>query len=171
MTAMDPFLVEVFAGQVRLQCQFIVMAAEALSHALRSGDTTQTFHAVQGLLSAAANVQKALWGQGGRRQADREVLRQHLGIEENSPFRQMGMRDNFDHFDERLEEWWRQSKSQNYVDLNVGNVAAALTGTEEIDVFRNLDPATMDLVFWGDTFNIAAIVAAAQQILRQAPNI
>ena len=166
---MDPYLVEVFAGQVRLQCRFIVMAAEALSHAVQSKDTTQTFHAVQGLLSSAANVQKALWGQGGTREAAREALRQYLGVEESSPFRDMGMRDNFDHFDERLERWWRLSTNHNYVDLNLGKLSA-LPGTEEIDVFRNLDPATMDLVFWGDTFNIAAIVVAARQILREVPS-
>jgi hypothetical protein len=31
--------------------------------------------------------------------------------------------------------------------------------------FRQLDPTTLDVVFWGDTFNISEIVAEAQRIL------
>jgi hypothetical protein len=71
------------------------------------------------------------------------------------------MRNNFEHFDERLDRWWNESKSHNYADMNIG----AIGGVEEIDSFRQYDAGTRELMFWGQNFNTGDIVAETKRIL------
>ena len=62
---MNPRLIWVFQDQVRLQCEFILRAASEISVALATpsaGTATAVFYSIQSLLTAAANVSKALWG-------------------------------------------------------------------------------------------------------------
>jgi hypothetical protein len=47
----------------------------------------------------------------------------------------------------RLDTWWRDSVHRNCLDLSVVT-PAHLSGFDEIDMFRVLDPVTGNLVFW-----------------------
>jgi hypothetical protein len=73
------------------------------------------------------------------------------------------MRNHFEHYDERLEQWWAESPDHNIADRNV--MPIDVLKFDRLGGFRQLDPNTMDVVFWGDTFNIPEIVAEAQRIL------
>ena len=77
---MEPLLLQVFQHQVLTQCEFMLLAAEDVQAALQAHDTTRVFYGLQNLLNAAANVSKALWGQRGKRAAQRQELRASLGI-------------------------------------------------------------------------------------------
>jgi hypothetical protein len=123
----------------------------------------RSWHPVQAFLSATANISKALWGQGGSLTAERRALRESLGVDDLSPLRHTSMRNNFDHFDERLDEWWRESAQHLYVDLNFGAFANAYT--EQRDVFRNYDPATGELTFWGERYDLPAVAAEIRRIM------
>jgi hypothetical protein len=48
---------------------------------------------VQAMLSAVANISKALWGQSGTRAAERSDLRAALDVSESSPLRPTSMRE------------------------------------------------------------------------------
>jgi hypothetical protein len=75
------------------------------------------------------------------------------------------MRNHFEHYDERLDEWWAKSPDHhNIADMNVMPVGS-LPNFDELSMFRQLDPTTMEVVFWGDKFNIAEIVAEASRLL------
>jgi hypothetical protein len=71
------------------------------------------------------------------------------------------MRNNFEHFDERLDRWWAKSKRHNYSDFNLGPIGSF----DEIDSFRNFDPASTDLSFWGQAFNLQSLINEVQSIL------
>jgi hypothetical protein len=156
---MDLMLLRVFQQQVFVQCQFALLAAENLRTA---SDMTQAWYAIQNLLTATANIAKACWGPGGKLASQREPLRQSIGIDDSSPLKDTAIRNDFEHFDHRLDDWWAKSSAHNYIDMNIvdGGVSAA-----EIDTFRNFNPATGDLVFWGNRYNIHAIIAEVQRIL------
>jgi hypothetical protein len=47
------------------------------------------------------------------------------------------------------------------VDNNLGRI----DGVEDIDRFRNYDPNTSDLSFWGQDFNIKTLVDATKTLL------
>jgi hypothetical protein len=74
------------------------------------------------------------------------------------------MRNNFDHFDDRLDSWWYASARHNYVDLSIGDVVSAISGVPEEEMFRSYDPATGDVVFWGKRYNLPGIVDELKRI-------
>lgn len=161
---MDPMLLRVFQDQVILHCQFVLYAAEDLNAAINEKDGYRTFFAIHNLLNAAANISKVLWGAGGRFAASREPVRDSVSILDSSPLKIPSMRDNFEHYDERVDYWWKESKRHGHVDLNVGP-RTSIVGVDDIDLFRWFDPKTKDVVFWSQEFNIQDIVDEVQRIL------
>ena len=161
---MDLMLLRMFQRQVHVQCQFMLFAAKEISTALAQKDTTRIFYAIQNLLNAAANISKALWGQGGSLTAQRQALRDSIGVSETSPLREVTMRNNFEHFDDRLDRWWKESARHNHADLNIGP-KSMIAGVDDIDRFRMFDPQTTELVFWSQTFNLQALIGEVQRIL------
>ncbi len=142
----------------------MLRAAEDVNNGVRTTDTDLTFYGLQNLLNAAANISKALWGQTGRLSAERQPLRDSIGVEDDSPLRQVAMRNNFEHFDERLDRWWKGSANHNMMDRNFFS-HAAISGANNLDMFRNFDPKTSDLIFWGQEFNIQALLNEVDRML------
>lgn len=168
---METMHLRTFQRQALLQCQFMLMAATQVDEALNAsvsagaGQTTRrVFYAVQNLLNAAANISKALWGSGGRLATDRQPMRDSIGISDSSPLREVTMRNHFEHFDERIDWWWANSVRHNYVDLSVGP-SGVVSGVDDSDRFRWFDPTTGDVIFWGQSFNLKALIEEVQRIL------
>jgi hypothetical protein len=166
---MEERLLRIFQQQVELQCLALLRATDELHtlmtlHAkIKDPDygTPPEFCALQNMLNAAANLSKALWGSGGKRAEQRKALRDSLGVDDSSPLREVDMRNNFEHFDERIDDWWQTSRDRNYVDRNIG---IALPAVDDIDIFRNFIPQTAQLVFWGQSFDLKAIVDEAKRL-------
>lgn len=164
VVSMDTMLLRCFQRQVLHQCDFMLLAAADMNAALQGHDMTRVFYGVQNFLNAAANIAKALWGQAGRLAAQRADLRASLGVTDDSPLRVVTMRNNFEHIDERLETWWRDSERHIMIDWCVGP-KAAVGGLEPIDWFRGFDPVTTDLYFWSQEFNLQALLTEVQRML------
>ena len=102
---MNTMLLRTFQRQVALQCRYIMLAAHDVNKGLQARDTSYTYYWIQNLLNAAANVSKALWGQKGKYAEIRKPLRDSIGVSDESPLRNVNMRNNFEHFAERLDRW------------------------------------------------------------------
>jgi hypothetical protein len=155
-------LLRVFQRQVEFQLEALLNAHDRLVEALRDTEMAEIWFSVETLLSAAANVSKALWGQGSAVNAARQPLRDSLEVTDKSPLSERRMRNHFEHYDDRLDEWWAKSPTHNIADMNVMAVGAL---DDRLTIFRQLDPDTMEVVFWGDTFSIPEIVDEALRIL------
>ena len=166
----DTKLLRLFQIQLLSQCEFILMAADDLDRVLTDTGlsthekTTRLFFSIQNMLTAAANISKALWGQGKSSAAQRQDLRISIGISDDSPLHDRKMRNNFEHLDERLDEWWETSKSHNYADLNIGAIST-IPIPDAIDQFRLFDPNTADVVFWGQQFNLRSLIDEVHGLL------
>lgn len=163
---MDPMLLEVFQGQVLVQCEFLLLAAAELDTALEQHNVRRAFYALQSILNAAGNASKALWGQSGETEvaARRKPLRDSIELSDDSPLQSVRVRNHFEHFDNRVDDWWEKSTVRAFVDMNIGIPVGGM-GFGKYDWFRNFDPQTGDLTFWGDQFNIRAIVNEVIQIV------
>lgn len=161
---MDPMLLRTFQNQVLLECKFALLAADDLSEAVNQHDTTRIFYAIQNFLNAVGNISKALWGQTGSRDKERRALRDSIGISDDSVLQHVNMRDNYEHFDERIDRWWQQSSRHNYADLNIGT-PSMISSLEETDMFRTFDPQTGDVIFWGQSFNVPVLIDEITRIL------
>jgi hypothetical protein len=163
---METMLLRLYQHQVLLQCEFALIAFKEINAGLAQPGTDsihRTFYGIQNLLIAAANISKALWGTNGKRSLERKELRDSIGVTNASPLHKVNMRNNFEHFDERLDRWWKDSPRHNHVDLNI-MPRSAIGGVDDNDVFRMFDPTTTDLIFWSERFNIQAIVNEIQRI-------
>ena len=161
---MDTMLLRMFQTQVLLQCEFVLYAAKDLNESQKQQNSRRTFFAIQNLLSSSANISKVLWGQNAGLGAERKAVRESIGVTESSPLKTRSMRNNYDHFDERLDWWWKESKHHSFTDLNV-MPRSAIDGVEDIDIFRWYDPKTTDVIFWSQNFNIQEIVNEVNRIL------
>ena len=141
---MDTMLLRTFQHHVTAQCKFLIAAATDANEALTKRDIDRIFYALQNMLNAGANISKAFWGSGGKFSAERKPLRDSIKIDDNSPLREVAMRNNFEHFDERLDRWWKESKRHSLVDFNLGLL---VHGIEDIDIFRNFDPKSKEVIF------------------------
>ena len=63
---------------------------------------------------------------------ERKELRESVEVTDKSQLHNVGMRNNFEHFDERLDRWWNDSSRHNYTDLNV-MPRAAIKGVDDND--------------------------------------
>ena len=161
---MDTFHLRIFQRHVRDQCQFLIQSAHQLNAGLTQHNISQVLFAIQNLLNAGANVSKMLWGARGKKSQERKPLRDSIGISDNSPLREVTMRNHFEHIDERIDRWWAESESHNHADGIIGP-RNTIAGLEPIETFRWFDPATAEIVFWGESFNIQALVSEAERIL------
>lgn len=155
---MDPMLLRVFQIQALTQGQFVLFAAEDLANAR---DVFRIFFAIEGLLNAAANLSKTFWGAKGKKSEERKPLRDSIGLSDSSPLQDVDMRNNFQHYDERVDKWWKESEGHNCRDMDLGqwDFPAA------IDNFRIYRRATGELGFWGERYDIKAIVAEVKAIM------
>lgn len=161
---MDTFCLRIFQCQVLDQCQYVILAAQEMNSALKQPDNTRIFYAIQNLLNAGANISKMLWGSGGKQAENRKQLRDSIGVSDSSPLRDVTMRNNFEHMDERIDRWWAESKHHNHISKIVGP-RNAITGFDDIDTFRWFDPSNTDVIFWGQSFNIQSLVTEVIRVL------
>lgn len=164
-------LVAVFVMEIDRQCGFAYLAAVDLQQASRALDHDGIWYSIQALLAAAANVSKLLW----TRQKDNRgypisrTLAQIYSVEVNSHplLRDRTMRNHFEHFDERIGAWMKESTRHNFVDTNIGPVRQAIGGVEPKDFMRNFDPATGILHFRGQAYDLPALLKEIKHIQQE----
>src|SRR5215213_7566859 len=164
---MDQKILAVFLNQVLIQSKFFLKAADDLDTALNSAErdsVTNVFFALQSMLTSAANISKALWGQGGSRSNERVALRRLIGISDSSAFRDVTMRNTFDHFDERIEKWWQTSTSRDPIDCAVISTDSVVVNSDPINWFRVFEPDTKQLYFWGQQFDVQRLTDEGQKM-------
>jgi len=120
---------------------------------------------IQSFLTATANISKILWGSEPAVAPARAPLREALKVSDASPLRSRRMRNNFDHFDARVDTWWGKSPTHNFVDMNFGDMATMIEGVPEDDMFRNMDLYTGDVVFWGQRYNLPSMNTEIRRIM------
>jgi hypothetical protein len=164
---MDLLLLRIYQGQVVYCCKAVLLAYRDIQSGLADGgDRDRIQYGVQNLCIAAGNLSKTLWGAGEERRAERQPLRDSLSVTEASPLKQVRIRNDYEHLDERIEEWWKESPHHNIVGFLVGP-RGSVTGESlgEKDVLRWLDPTTGDVIFWGNELNIPTVIKEVQRLL------
>ena len=169
---MDTFLLRLFQRQVAAQCFAAIFASETAQSALNPPASPRTpgapiprtpphqdvfWASVQNCLTAVANVSKTCWGEEGKYRKERKPLRQSLGIKKDNPLKPISMRNNFEHVDEWIDEWFATSTNRVHVDCVIGppNV---IGGVADAGMFRVFDTTTAEAVFWGGRYSLKTIM-------------
>jgi hypothetical protein len=166
---MDEFVRMIFIAEIQAQCKIVLRAASAIEGALQQYHTDANeivWMGVQTLVGAAANISKMLWGSAGKKAQDRETLRMRLGVTEDSPLKDPAIRNDIEHFDERLEAWFAGG-GRNYAGRNIGPAQAINIEGEELNSrFQSFDPETGLVSFLANAVDLSLLTAEAARILR-----
>ena len=176
---MDDFLQSIYLGQAKLECEHCFAAIEALNKALGSGDNIALFQGAQQLVHHAAAVSRIFWPPGakkkhaGQRALKRgEFLRNLLDIAPDHAVKARVLRDHFEHFDERLDDWAETSKHRNIVHSLVGPRSAI--GGDAIydsDIIHQYDPQIKSYAFRGERFDVQALATGLSDLHAQVVKV
>ena len=124
------------------------------------------------LIHHAAAVSRIFWPPASRnkkstKRAHRrgQALRDMLFLESGHPVQNRSLRDHFEHFDERLDDWAESSRNRNIVFRLLG--PATLIGGDAIDardIIYHYDPAIKIFGFRGEHFDIQALASGLSDI-------
>lgn len=172
----DEHIKRMFVTEIAWQCDLALCSVAGLRQslaALRSpseerADTQalreNVWLSLQSLLIPASNISKMFWNSKEHIPGRGEVLRTALGVGEDSPLRSRYLRNHFEHYDERLEDWALKSKNRNLIDNLIGSPSAIQLGTEPTDYHRVFDPSTFTAWFWGNEYPLQPIIEEIQRI-------
>jgi hypothetical protein len=116
---------------------------------------------LQEIVAAAGNAGKLLWGvQGKKTEAERTPLRGLAKVSPRSPLRSRNVRNSFEHFDERIEEWHQAGETDAY--------SSRLIGQQEFPPrrsrFGQWDPKFGVVIFGEDSISITNVLAELDRI-------
>jgi hypothetical protein len=159
---MDKRMMLIFREELGLQCKMILAAADDLEESHAADDT---WIALQQMLIAAANISKMLWGSKGKRDLARKDLRESIGVTDANAktIRDPDLRNDWEHFDERLESWSDEAGGRTFMGRNIGGPAANLTAAGD-KVFGHFDPISGVVTFWDHSVSVPALVQEARTI-------
>jgi hypothetical protein len=162
---MKPLAEMVFVGEIVMQAKIAKRAAERLQAANEPDhfDGLEIWVSIQSILGAAANVSKILWPSRESAKARGEKLRTLLGIDEHNLLSDRKFRNHFEHYDERIEDWFEKNGSAVYMDLSI-NPFGSIWGGNPPNLHRGYNPLTQTLSFRGESVDMAALLNALEEI-------
>ena len=164
---MDDKLLSIFQDELGNQCEFILIGGRQVNACLQqNGPTDLIWFALQGMLVSAANASKLLWGS---RTEDalkaRRQLRESVGVTDDSPFSSRRVRNDFEHFDERLEAYFESAQGHVYFGRNIGPPDAFKVDGQVPQQFGHFDPSTTIVSFWERSVSLQRVVAEAERVM------
>jgi len=152
----------VFISEIVLQSKIAELAAKRLSAIKDNFDQIEVWSSIQSILVAAGNVSKILWPQK-EYEARGERLRELLKVDDNNILSDRKFRNHFEHYDERIEDWFKKQSSAVYSDLAVDPFKSSW-GNVPNNQHRAYDPLTQTLTFRGESFDLAAVLKELKEI-------
>ena len=155
---MEKIVLQIFQGEIKKQCSFAIIAIEQIKTGLSNNNLNLIWYAIQNFLVAVANISKFFWPTNAKYQKRGEELRNSLGIKNDSPIKTRKVRNCFEHFDEKLEEWAISSKGHIFIDSNIGPTNKMIVGIAQEIFLRNFNPTTWTLTFRGDKYELKPMI-------------
>ena len=170
---MDEHALRIFRLEVEGQCSYILLADEAAHTALTAStgppDSNAVWMHLQTIVVSAANLSKIFWGSGGRSEEERRPLRDLLKVRDDSPLRDPDLRNDFEHFDQRLDHWLERPYRGGFVGRNLSFEDVHFLRPEER--FHHYDIGTGEVSFWDHAVSVPAITEEAAGILERCERL
>ncbi len=161
---MDPLAEMVFLGEIVLQIRIAQRAADRLPVDPGNIDRIEVWTSIQSILVAAGNVSKILWPQKNKMRG--EKLRKLLTIKNDNILSDRKFRNHFEHYDDRIDNWFDSQRSAVYRDLAFNPFK---TNKWEIsnNYHRAYNPVDRILTFRDETLDLKEIVLALEEIKKK----
>lgn len=158
MTALQEM---VLISEIVLQSKIARRAAERLKATHDNFDQVEVWCSIQSILVAAGNVSKILWP-SQRYKGRGERLRQLLNVKEDNLLSNRKFRNHFEHYDERIEDWFNTQSSAVYSDLAMN---PSLRGFMANNDHRGYNSFNNTLIFRGEVLDLNEVLNALEGIL------
>jgi hypothetical protein len=160
---MNPLAEMVFVFEIAQQAKIAIRASERLRAADDHFDNLEVWSSIQSILIAAANVSKILWPSRKSSVARGEMLRALLKVDDQNLLSDRNFRNHFEHYDERIEDWFEKNRSAVYTDLSISPFKS-IWGNDPSSHHRAYNPLTQTLTFRGEAVDLAALMNALDEI-------
>ncbi len=157
---MDGLQEMIFLGEIVLQTKIAQRAYERLQATHNNFDHIEVWSSIQSILVAAGNVSKILWPQK-KNELRGERLRQILKVKNDNPLSNREFRNHFEHYDSRIEEWFKKHSTGAYIDLAMNPFLREGTST---NTHRGYNSFNNTLVFRGKSLDLTAILEALEEM-------
>lgn len=147
-------------SEIVAQAKFAERAADRLA---KSSDSVEIWGSIQSLLVAVANVSKILWPTKNQYKARGKQLRERLGVDDNNVLSDRTFRNHFEHYDERIEDWFENNNSAVYMDSRIEPLDPTPLSFPQFS-HRSYNPTSRTLSFRNESIDLAAVLAALAKI-------
>lgn len=175
---MDDFLKRIYLQQVKQECEFCLAAVARMNEILKLEDESKNdfFREALDLVHHGAAVSRMFWPprcrdkkKTARAQQRGQVLRDQLKIPSNHSIQKRTLRDHFEHFDERLDDWAENSRNKNMINQLFGSRnAVGGNGIGDSDIIHHYDPVTKIYAFRGEPFDVQELVDGISDIYQKS---
>jgi hypothetical protein len=169
LLALDPRLQYIFESEVLQQWTFTIRSVTVMNDALQRADLDAFWFAMDATLGALANISKVFFPPSTRSQAKRRgrQMRETFGVQDNSLLKERALRDAFEHFDERIDQWFQHNRDRAFADRNVAPAGAIAVGLGPMDFMRHFDPTTNVVSVLGDSLDLQALVQEVETLVER----
>jgi len=160
-----------FIQELAEQCMFVRMAKIDLKKCRRTDNygLDREYYYLQSLLIALGNISKILWPIK-QKNANRGIeLRTTLNIKDDSALKNRNLRNLFEHFDEKADEWFEDADRRGFSDRSVGSMEGINIPSEK-DRLRVFVPETWTLTCLGKEYKLGPAIQAAYELYEAIQN-
>lgn len=169
---MDRFLKSIYLKQVKDECEFCLIAVDNMNKILTENSDEDFFREALDFVHHAAAVSRMFWPPGSRGITEKarakkrgQILCKELGLQPDHPLHKRTLRDHFEHFDERLDDWAENSKNRNIIIRYTGpRDAIGGNSIEDGDIIHHYDPESKIYSFRGEPFDLQQLVSGIYDI-------
>jgi hypothetical protein len=95
-------------------------------------------------------------------------MREAFSVPDDSLLKERALRDAFEHFDERIDQWFRDNQARNFADRIVAPPGGVvLGGLRPEDFMRHFDPTTNVVSVLGDALDLQALVQEVGEVVER----
>ena len=153
----------VFIAEIVMQTKIAKWAAGRLQATTDHFNEVEVLGAIQLILVAAGNVSKILWPSRKSSAARGEMLRKLLNVDNRNLLSDRKFRNHFEHYDERIEDWFEKNRSAVYMDSSI-DPFKSIWGSNPANRHRVYNPLTQTLTFRGESVDLAALLNVLEEI-------
>lgn len=156
----------ILVGELVLQSKIALRADERLRTTHDSFDHIETWCSIQSILVAAGNISKILWPNDKHKMRG-EHLRQLLKVEKENPLSSRKFRNHFEHYDERIEEYFKYNSQGVYIDLAMNpSLNSGIFGDPPLNTHRGYNSFNNTLVFRDEILDLNKVLTAIDTLLK-----
>jgi hypothetical protein len=157
----------ILIDEIVLQARIAQRASERLKVAYGNSDKIEVWGSIQSILGSAANVSKILWPVRQQYKERGVRLRQILKVQDTHILSDRKFRNYFEHYDEQVDEWFKNQDQGVYIDLSMNPSFNTIWGDFPPQGNRGYNSFNNTVVFRGETMDLNGVLKALEELIEK----